>query len=134
MNEIAKRESARAFGGRIEVRVLQGLQELVTAANVFRAAMVGLPNFGLSQEALVAELYEPGRAYGAFVDGQLIGTTDSYTSALRVPGGAELPHAAVTHVGVLPTHTRRGAATALLRTQIDRGARARRGGSIAPRF
>ncbi|WP_248963662.1 GNAT family N-acetyltransferase [Sphaerisporangium perillae] len=99
-----------------DVRVLGHEDELLAAAAVFRAAMVGLPPFPAGAD--IAQLFEPGRTLGAFVDGELAGTADSYSSRLVVPGGARVPHAAVTHVGVLPTHTRRGVVTALLRRQL----------------
>ncbi|GAA2898501.1 GNAT family N-acetyltransferase [Streptosporangium fragile] len=99
-----------------DVRVLVREDELLTAAAVFRTAMVGLPPLPPGTDLL--QLFEPGRALGAFADGELAGTTDSYSGWLVVPGGARVPHAAVTHVGVLPTHTRRGIVTALLRHQL----------------
>lgn len=109
---------ARKPSNGIRVRALDGDDELIAAAKLFRIAMVGLPNIGPLGSDLVAEIFEPGRAFGAFAGERLIGTTDSYTSVLVAPGGVELPHAAVTRVGVLPTHTRKGAATALLTAQL----------------
>lgn len=102
----------------VRVRVLDDGAELIAAARLFRTAMVGLPNFGTIDEGFIADIYEPGRTFGAFVAGKLVGTANSYASMLTVPGGGRLAHAAVTHVGVLPTHTRRGIATALLRRQL----------------
>ena len=43
----------------------------------------------------------------------------SYPSRTAVPGGAVLPTAAVTRVGVRADRTRRGLATALMRAQLD---------------
>ena len=64
--------------------------------------------------------YTPGRTFGAFdPDGRLVGTTMSYPSRTAVPGGAVLPLAAVTRVGVRADRTRRGLATALMRAQLD---------------
>lgn len=98
------------------VRVLVHDDELLAAATVFRTALVGLPP--LPHGADLPRLFEPGRTLGAFVDGELAGTADSYSGWLVVPGGKRVPHAAVTHVGVLPTHTRRGIVTELLRHQL----------------
>ncbi|WP_083905598.1 GNAT family N-acetyltransferase [Nocardia transvalensis] len=75
--------------------------------------MVGLPPVSGT-----TGLNEPGRTLGARVDGELVGTANSFTSWLVVPGGARVPHAAVTHVGVLPSHTRRGIVKALLHRQL----------------
>ncbi len=102
-----------------DIRVLEGEQDLVAAANVFRAAMIGLPPLPDLGPGQIARLLEPGRTIGAYVDGQLVGTADAATSGLTLPGGAVVPHAAVTHIGVLPEFTRRGIATALMRHQLD---------------
>ena len=40
------------------------------------------------------------------------------TSGLTLPGGAIVGHAAVTHIGVLPSFTRKGIATELVRHQL----------------
>ena len=64
--------------------------------------------------------YTPGRTFGTFdPDGRLAGTTTSYPSRTAIPGGAVLPLAAVTRVGVRADRTRRGLATALMRAQLD---------------
>lgn len=55
---------------------------------------------------------------GAFADGRLVGTADAVTSRLTLPGPAIVGHAAVTHIGVLPSFTRRGIATELIRHQL----------------
>ncbi len=58
-------------------------------------------------------------------DGEaIVGGAGSFAFSLTVPGGAEVPAAGVTVVGVQPTHRRRGALTAMMRAQLD-GARAR---------
>lgn len=98
----------------IEIRTLDTDEDVRAAGAVFRTAMVGLPPLPETAE----RLSEPGRTLGAVLDGDLVGAADSYTSGLVVPGGARVPHAAVTHVGVLPSHTRRGVLTALLRRQL----------------
>ncbi|QND66500.1 GNAT family N-acetyltransferase [Mesorhizobium loti] len=101
-----------------DVRLLTGKAELAQAARTFRTAMVGLPPLGPIDDALIDRLFEPDRTWGAFDGETLVGTTDSYSGRIAVPGGAWLPQAAVTHVGVLPTHTRSGVATALFKAQL----------------
>lgn len=101
-----------------EIRVLDGEGDLVAAANVFRTAMIGFPRLAGLEAGQIARLLEPGRTIGAFVDGRLVGTADAVTSSLTLPGGNVVGHAAVTHVGVLPSFTRRGVATDLMRHQL----------------
>ncbi|MFT4042628.1 MAG: GNAT family N-acetyltransferase [Gordonia sp. (in: high G+C Gram-positive bacteria)] len=64
------------------------------------------------------EVTEAGRYLGAIDAGAIVGGADSYSSSLVVPGGAVVPHAAVTHVGVLPTHRRRGILRSLITEQL----------------
>ena len=62
--------------------------------------------------------FEPGLSIAAFESGVPVGTAAGITFDLTVPGGF-LPALAVTGVGVLPTHRRRGVLTALMRRQLD---------------
>lgn len=100
-----------------DIRVLERDEDLLAALNVFRTAMVGFPRLDLTPEQITT-LVEPGRTIGAFVEDQLVGTADAVTSRLTLPGGAIVSHAAVTHIGVLPSFTRRGLATDLVRHQL----------------
>jgi len=100
------------------IRVLEGEGDLIAAANLFRMAMVGFPPLSNLPPGQIATMLEPGRTLGAFVDDRMVGTTDSATSSLTLPGGATVGHAAVTHVGVRPSFTRKGIATALMRHQL----------------
>ncbi len=101
-----------------EIRVLDGEDDLIAAANLFRTAMVGFPPLPKLAPGQITKLLEPGRTVGAFIDGQLVGTADAVTSGLTLPGGAVVGHAAVTHIGVLPSFTRRGVATELIHHQL----------------
>ncbi len=98
-----------------DIHFLQTSAERERAFRVFWRAMVGLPPLG---DLAVDQLLEAGRYLGAFDDAELVGGADSYTSWLTVPGGTRVPHAAVTHIGVLPTHTRRGILTSLVTRQL----------------
>lgn len=91
--------------------------ELRVASDVFHEALHDEP---LNDEkwATGQRIYEPGRTYGAFAGSTMIGTTTSLTSSLTLPGGAVLPMAAVTGVGVRTDHRRRGALTGLMRLQL----------------
>ena len=61
----------------------------------------------------------------AFDDGALVGASRAYSFELTMPGGAVVPAAAVSWVGVPPTHRRRGVLNADDRGAPRRRARAR---------
>ncbi|MFJ9826098.1 GNAT family N-acetyltransferase [Streptomyces sp. NPDC101160] len=68
--------------------------------------------------ALWRELTEPERFLGAW-DGDLcVGAAGAFTFRLTVPGGASVPAAGVTMVGVAATHRRRGILTSMMRRQL----------------
>lgn len=58
------------------------------------------------------------RVLAAVEDGTTVGGAGAYRFDTTVPGGAQVPTAGVMAVGVLPTHRRRGALTALMRRQL----------------
>lgn len=62
---------------------------------------------------------ETDRMLGAVEDGRFVGAAGAYSFTMTVPGGAPLPVAGVTWVGVLPTHRRRGVLTEMMRFQLD---------------
>ncbi|GLY16069.1 UPF0256 protein [Kineosporia sp. NBRC 101677] len=115
-----------------EIRVLSDAQEVGRSLEVFLNAMVGMR---WPDPEAVPGLMEPGRTVAAYVPTanpsadvpagntshpeRLVGTASSFTSWMIVPGGKKVPQAAVTDVGVLPTHTRRGLAGALMRHQLE---------------
>jgi predicted acetyltransferase len=58
------------------------------------------------------------RVHAAWVDGQIVGGAGAYLFETTVPGARQVPTAGVMGVGVLPTHRRRGALSALMRAQL----------------
>ncbi|EID56230.1 GNAT family N-acetyltransferase [Saccharomonospora xinjiangensis] len=106
----------------VSVRALRE-DEFRAAHTLFRAALHTGPATDERWER-VHSVYQPGSALGAF-DDELIGTVRSTDAELVVPGGARVPMAAVTGVGVRADRTRRGVLTALMRHQLttfaDRG-------------
>jgi predicted acetyltransferase len=70
----------------------------------------------LELERSVTEL---DRAFAAVEDGEIVGTAAAYSLRMRVPGGADVPTAGVTMVGVKPSHRRRGINTAMMRRVLD---------------
>lgn len=99
-----------------DIRVLSDDADLRRSASVFATALVGAPE--LAPDRDLRKRFEPGRTHAAFIDGEMVGTANAYSSWLSAPGGDRLSHAAVTHVGVLPTHTRRGVLSGLMRAQL----------------
>jgi predicted acetyltransferase len=93
-------------------------EELAAFVDVTRTSFLEAP---ASDEAI--ELRRPlvdlDRSLAAFdAAGRLCGTSPSFRTILTVPGGAGVPTAAVTAVGVLPTHTRQGHLTRLMTAQL----------------
>jgi predicted acetyltransferase len=74
----------------------------------------------LDADDLVREraLAEPDRSFAAFDGDRIVGTAATITVTMTVPG-AEARVGFVTAVGVVPTHTRRGINTALMRRTLD---------------
>jgi predicted acetyltransferase len=105
---------ARATG--FEVRAVED-DELRAANDVFRESLHEEPAND-EKWAILRKVYEPGRTLGAFAGTTIAGTATSLASDLTVPGGAVLPMAAVTAVGVRTDHRRRGALTGLMHRQL----------------
>jgi predicted acetyltransferase len=77
-------------------------------------------------------LLEVERTFAAFDDGAIVGCAGVFTQEMVVPGGATVPTAGVTLVGVLPTHRRRGVLRALMGLMLDQAAE--RGEPLATLF
>ena len=102
----------------VEIRTLSVGDETRAAHNLFRASLHRQP-MSEDQWEHSGKSFEPGRTLGAFDGDRMVGTALAWTSDLVVPGGAVLPLAAVTRVGVRADFRRRGVLTALMRAQID---------------
>ena len=99
--------------------------ELATSVDVVRTSFAEGPASDDEVEAR-RPLVDISRTLGAYdADGRLCGSARAFGTPLTVPGGATVPTAAVTSVGVLPTHTRRGHLSRLMQAQLadvaDRG-------------
>ncbi|WP_103500250.1 GNAT family N-acetyltransferase [Streptomyces sp. SM14] len=71
------------------------------------------------ERALWNSLTEHKRSLGAWDGGDVVGTLSAFSFRLSVPGGAVVPAAGLTMVGVLPTHRRRGLLTSMIRRHLD---------------
>lgn len=101
-----------------EIRVLTDEAQYRAHSTLFRRAMHWGPPSD-EQWPVVLPSYEPDRVHAAFDGDEMVGTTQSYGSSLVVPGGAVVPHAAISRVGVRADYTRRGVLTALMREQLS---------------
>src|SRR4051794_17913737 len=64
-------------------------------------------------------LTELDRTLAAFEGDRIIGNAGAFSLEVTVPGGASLPMAGVTVVGVRSTHRRKGVLTAMMRAQLE---------------
>ncbi|MFI6944391.1 GNAT family N-acetyltransferase [Streptomyces sp. NPDC050418] len=62
---------------------------------------------------------ETERSIGVWDGDEPVGCAGAFSFRLTVPGGASVPAAGVTMVGVSPTHRRRGILTSMMRRQLD---------------
>ncbi len=101
-----------------DIRVLTDEAQFRAHNTLFRRAMHWGPPSD-EQWPVTLPSYEPERVLAAFDGDEMIGTTQSFGSTLVVPGGARVPHSAISRVGVRADHTRRGVLTALMREQLS---------------
>jgi predicted acetyltransferase len=66
----------------------------------------------------LATILELDRTLVAADGAEIVGSTSAFTMELTVPGGARVPAAGVTWVGVMPTHRRRGILRELMARQL----------------
>ncbi len=76
---------------------------LLALSNAF-----GVAHLDKDEVAADRTLIELDRTFVAVDDGAFVGCAGVFTQQMVVPGGATVPTAGVTMVGVLPTHRRRG--------------------------
>ena len=62
---------------------------------------------------------EVDRTFGAYEGDEVVGGGSVFSFDVTVPGGAALPSAGVTWIGISPTHRRRGALRGLMTAMID---------------
>jgi predicted acetyltransferase len=62
---------------------------------------------------------ELDRTLAVFDGDEVVGTGRIYSLELTLPGGAIVPTAAVSAIGVVPTHRRRGILSAIMQQQLD---------------
>ncbi|WP_371615885.1 GNAT family N-acetyltransferase [Streptomyces sp. NBC_00454] len=101
----------------LEMRVLQA-DEWDVWYDHLELAFGGVPESAEERE-LYKSLTETERSLGVWDAETCVGSAGAFSFRLSVPGGALVPAAGVTMVGVSPTHRRRGVLTSLMRRQLD---------------
>ncbi|MEU9251244.1 GNAT family N-acetyltransferase [Streptomyces sp. NPDC048270] len=101
----------------LEMRVLQW-DEWDVWFGQLELAFGGVPELAQGRE-LYRSLTEPERSLGVWDGEQCVGSASAFTFRLSVPGGARVPAAGVTMVGVSPTHRRRGVLRSMMRRLLD---------------
>ncbi len=100
-----------------ELRVLKPEEWDKLYANLIRA--FGEPPEAEEERELWRALTEYDRFLGAWEGEECVASAGAFRFRLTVPGGASVPAAGVTMVGVAATHRRRGLLTSLMRRQLD---------------
>ncbi|QFQ97191.1 GNAT family N-acetyltransferase [Streptomyces phaeolivaceus] len=100
-----------------ELRALRKEDWTVWYDNLLRA-FGGVPEPAEERELWQA-LTPYDRSIGVWDGDQCVGSAGAYDFRLTVPGGAVVPVAGVTMVGVAATHRRRGVLTSMMRRQLD---------------
>ncbi|WP_327306751.1 GNAT family N-acetyltransferase [Streptomyces sp. NBC_01298] len=101
----------------LETRVLQS-DEWDVWYDQLELAFGGVPETPEERE-LYRSLTETERSLGVWDGETCVATAGAFSFRLSVPGGALVPAAGVTMVGVSPTHRRRGVLSSLMRRQLD---------------
>ncbi|MFF0970789.1 GNAT family N-acetyltransferase [Streptomyces sp. NPDC003703] len=100
-----------------ELRVLRPDEWDTWYDNLIRA-FGGVPEPGEERD-LYRTLTECGRSLGVWDGDRCVATAGAFGFRVTVPGGAAVPAAGVTMVGVAATHRRRGLLTSMMRRQLD---------------
>lgn len=101
----------------IEIRAGTPADHRAMAGAMANALLSATPDDAAWERSAPSWLDVP--SFGAWDGDVCVGSASQFLVDTTVPGGARLPTGAVSRVGVLPTHRRRGVATRLLRALVD---------------
>ncbi|MFF3678016.1 GNAT family N-acetyltransferase [Streptomyces sp. NPDC002120] len=101
----------------LEMRILQA-DEWDVWYDHLELAFGGVPE-SPEERNLYKSLTEAERSLGVWDGAACVGSAGAFSFRVSVPGGAVVPAAGVTMVGVSPTHRRRGVLGSLMRRQLD---------------
>lgn len=102
----------------LDVRVTPE-DQLRQAADAMRTALLFQPTGDKDWEELGWGWRDDAISVSAWDGDRCVGNAGSMSFRTLVPGGQWLPTAGLTRVGVVPTHTRRGALSRMLRTVLE---------------
>lgn len=105
----------------MEVRTVRTIEpgDVGAALRSMTTAFLQAQDVGAEATAWATERWDLSRTWGAFEDGSLCGTSRTFASRLRLPGLGDVPVSCLTSVTVLPTHTRRGHLSRMMRAQLE---------------
>lgn len=101
------------------VRTVRTDEELATYLRGMMTAFLEKREVSPEWVAWCRERYDLDRTWAAFDGATQCGTTRTFANTVRLPGGGSVPVSCLTQVTVLPTHTRRGHLTRLMRAQLE---------------
>jgi predicted acetyltransferase len=101
------------------VRTIASDDDIAAYLRCMRTAFLDGKDITAEMVAYVRDRWDLSRTWGAFDEGELCGTTRTFPSRLRLPGLGDVPVSCLTQVTVLPTHTRQGHLTRMMRTQLE---------------
>lgn len=99
----------------IEIRKIRS-DEMGVWARIFATTLA--EEWGPAEYTAWESYLDREHCLAAFDGEQLVGTAAAFGTELTVPGGSAVPAAAVTGIGVLATHRRRGIGRHLMRAQL----------------
>ena len=99
------------------VRTCRSLEELGPAVGAIGHYFGWVPT--TEDVERFSKMLAPERMHATFDGKAIVGGAGAFTFEMTVPGGAPVPCAGVTVVGVLPSHRRRGLLTRMMRAQLD---------------
>jgi predicted acetyltransferase len=100
----------------IDVRPCSSVEELQAAVNVISHYFGG--ETSPEDAERFAKWVDVERVHVALEGDRIVGGAGAFSYEMSVPGGASVPAAGVTVVGVLPTHRRRGVLRAMMEAQL----------------
>ena len=101
------------------VRPLASVDDVAGFMRCMRTGFLEAKPVTEEQAEWAYERWDLSRAWSAFEGKAQCGTARTFRSSVRLPGLGSLPVSCLTQVTVLPTHTRRGHLSMMMKTQLE---------------